>query len=155
MIIFDNNQVSQSFSVVLRDKLVNDSPILSLKLTKLDDLDETTFILTNVSASNDYYTFTVDPSNLEQGEYRAEILQGFGATADCVVNSPETVSVPTTFDCNPLILNDEFVVEALALFIDETPEDIEIYLTKARVEGAEYNTVYTNQAEPEYYVYNE
>lgn len=155
MLIFDNTLQSQTFSVVLRDKLVDDSPLLFLKLTKLDDFEEIILDLVNTSASADYYSFAIDPGVLEQGEYKAEILQGLGATADCVVNSPEVVSEPTTFDCNPMLLNAELVIEDFALFIDEVPPNVRIYVTKCRVEGQAYNTVYRNEAEPEYYVYNE
>ncbi len=155
MLIFDNTSQSQAFSVVLRDKLVNSTTAFTLKLTKLDDLSVETFDLTNTSTSLDYYTFTIDPSVLEQGEYTAQIEQGFGATADCVVNTPEFVTQSTVFNCNPLILNDEFVVEDEALFAQDLPGSTEIYITKARVEGPRYNTIYRNEAEPTYYVYNE
>jgi len=155
MLIFDNTQVSNAFSVVLRDKDVVNADPITLKLTKLDDFNESTFTLSNTSTSSDYYTFTIDPSSLLQGDYKAQLQQGIGVTADCVVNTQEFVTELTYYDCNPLELNAELVIEDLAIFDVVGPSPNTIYISKCRVEGQAYNEVYRNQSEPQYYVYNE
>jgi hypothetical protein len=155
MIVFDNTQSSGTFSIVLRDKETRDNPALSLKLTKLDDFSVDNFTLTNTSTSSDYYTFTINPSTLEQGGYKAEILQAVGATADCIVSTPESVDVLTYFDCDPLELDAEFTVNAEAIFEAAAPTQQVIWVGKARVDGAVYNNVYTYDQGPTYYVYDE
>ena len=155
MIVFDNTQTSGTFSVVLRDKDVVSGDPITLKLTKLDDFSQTTFVLTNISTSNDYYTFNIDPSSLKQGGYKAELQQGAGVTGDCVVDTPEVVDEITYFDCNPMELNAEFIVESLAIFTNTGIDVNTLYISKCRVEGTEYNEVYRNESEPTYYVYNE
>jgi hypothetical protein len=155
MIVFNNNQNSGTFSLVLRDKFPFGSQIasLKLKLTKLDDFSVNEFNLANTSVSDDYYTFTIDPSTLEQGGYTAEVIEAPGLTGDCIVNVPETVSVQTFFDCDPMELNSEFIVDAEAVF--DVPLEYLIWIGKARVEGSIYNPVYTYDQAPTYYVYNE
>jgi hypothetical protein len=157
MIVFDNTTTSGSFSIVLRDKLVGTDPTpeFKLRLTKLDDFSVDNFILTNVSSSNDYYTFSIDPSSLEQGGYKAEILESAGATADCIVATPESVDEVTYFVCDPLDLSAEFTVNAEAVFDLAERTDTSIWVGKARVDGAIYNTVYTYDQGPTYYVYDE
>ena len=155
MIVFDNTQSSGTFSIVLRDKETRDNPNLSLRLTKLDDFSVDNFSLTNTSTSSDYYTFTIDPSTLERGGYKAEILEGAGATADCIVSTPESVDVLTYFDCDPFELDAEFTVNAEAIFEAAFPSPQSIWVGKARVDGAIYNTVYTYEQGPTYYVYDE
>lgn len=157
MIVFDNTTTSGSFSIVLRDKLIgtDTTPVFKLKLTKLDDFSVDNFTLTNISTSNDYYTFDIDPSSLEQGGYKAEILESAGATADCIVATPESVDVTTFFECNPLDLSAEFTVNAEAIFDGIDQVDQPIWVGKARVDGAIYNTVYTYDQGPTYYVYDE
>lgn len=155
MIVFDNTTSSGSFSLVLRDKETLTDPLLTLRLTKLDDLSVTEFYLTNTSSSSDYDTFTIDPSSLEQGDYKAEIIQSLGITGDCVVTGTEVVSIQTVFDCNPMDMSGEFVVEAQAIFTNTGIEESTIYRNKARVQGVIYNTVYTYDEGPNYYVYNE
>lgn len=157
MIVFDNTQSSGTFSVVLRDKLESGdaTPVFKLRMTKLDNFDVEEFELINTSTSNDYYTFTVDPSSLEQGGYKAEIYEAAGATADCVVSSPEAVNVETYFDCDPLALSAEFTVNAEAIFEAAAITNYRIWIGKARVDGQIYNQVYTYNESPTYYVYNE
>jgi len=156
MLIFDNTQVSGTFSVVLRDKDVVEGDVLTLRLTKLDDFSESTFNLVNTSTSADYYTYTINPSTLKQGDYKAQIQKkGTGATADCEVNTQEVITEITYFDCDPLELNAELVVENLAVFDNTGPVPTTLYVSKCRVEGTSYNTVYRNESEPTYYVYNE
>lgn len=153
MLIFDNTQTSATFSVVLRDKEVQNGDILSLVLVKLDDLSETTFPISNISTSADYSTFTINPSSLKQGDYKATIEIGL-TFGDCIVDTPETVTVPTLFDCNPMEITSEFIVEELALFDTSDSTGQVIYITKCRVEGTAYNEVYRNDSAPQYYVYN-
>lgn len=155
MIVFNNTQNSGTFSLVLRDKLLfnaQDTDLI-LKLTKLDDFSVEEFTLLNTSVSNDYYTFTINPSSLDQGGYKAELIEAVGSTADCVVNSPETVSIQTYFDCDPFELNAEFIVDAEAVF-DQALQYV-VWTGKARVDGAIYNPIYTYDESPTYYVYNE
>jgi hypothetical protein len=155
MIVFNNTQNTGTFSLVLRDKLAINDPNnqFKLKLTKLDDFSVAEFSLTDISTSEDYSTFTIDPSSLDQGGYKAEILQEVGATADCIVAVPETVSVQTFFDCDPLEMDAEFIVEAEAVFGPRPGSSI--WIGKARIEGSIYNPVYRYNESPTYYVYNE
>lgn len=155
MIVFNNTENSGTFSLVLRDKLLFNAQVtdLTLQLTKLDDFSVTNFVLSNTSTSEDYFTFTIDPSALEQGGYKAEVIEAPGLTGDCIVNVPETVSAQTYFDCDPMELNSEFIVDAEAVF-DQALSYV-VWTGKARVEGSIYNPVYTYEQAPTYYVYNE
>lgn len=156
MIVFDNTTTSGTFNVVLRDKLLSNDPTprFVLKMTKLDDFSVEEFDLINTSTSTDYYTFTIDPSFLEQGGYKAQILE-LRQNDDCIVNTPLTVSTLTKFPCDPLELNAEFIVDAEAVIEQADTTEFQIYVGKARVEGAIYNNVYTYEESPTYYVYNE
>lgn len=156
MIVFDNTQSSGTFSIVLRDKLLSNDPTprFVLKMTKLDDFSVEEFDLINTSTSADYYTFSIDPSFLEQGGYKAQILE-LRQNDDCIVSTPLTVSVLTTFNCDPLELNAEFIVDAEAIIDQADTTEFQIWVGKARVEGAIYNNVYTYDQGPTYYVYDE
>lgn len=155
MIILDNQVNSTPFSLVLRDKVTQTNPVLSLKLTKQDTLDVFEFSLVNLSTSEDYYTFSINASGLNQGDYVAEIYEYVGGTADCEVLVPEAVVIDTLFECDPVDVEAQWSIEAEALISQSLSSESKIWIGKARVDGIIYNPIYTYTTTPTYYVYNE
>jgi len=155
MLIFDNTQETGTFSVYLRDKIVDNSSELFIQMIRIDDNEEFLFDLNNESTSDRYYTFTIPTSGLGAGQYDVRIFEGRHSSASegCLLTEDTEVNVDTIFPCNPLTLealltvNDETIVSA-----DEVLE-LEIYRTVGRVEGTE-QTIYTNTSEPQYHTYD-
>ena len=156
MLIFNNTQATGTFSITLRDKFTQTYSYLYLKLTKIDDLAATFFRLTNTSTSDRYKTYTIATDALEEGQYEAEIFEGYPADGDtCLIEVPTLIVIGTQYICDPLVLEDELALEDEAVITSVEIGDVEIYSGYARVEGDGYDLTYRNSSSPTYYTYDE
>ena len=156
MLIFNNTQSTGTFSVTLRDKFTQVNPTIYLKLTKMDDLEEFYFDLTNESTSDRYKTFTIATNSLERGNYLAEIFEGYiSDLTTCTIDKNNVVQESTVYLCNPLTLEAELTLEEEAAISEGGVEDTKIYETSCRVQGDPYESTYRNSSSPTYYTYDE
>lgn len=156
MLIFNNTQSTGTFSVTLRDKFTQTFSYLYLKLTKIDDLEVSYFQLQNSSSSDRYKTYTIPTSGLEQGQYQAEIFEGYPADGDtCDITESTTIVIGTQYLCDPLTLEAQLILEDEAVITSANIADVEIYSGYARVEGDAYESTYRNSSSPTYYTYDE
>ena len=155
MIIFDNLDVTGTFSVVLRDKREDPNETLYLKIYKQDSQQVIFFALNNESTSSDYYTFTIPTDQLDEGQYIAYIYEGIaGESETCYIGSPTAIILGTWFECDPLTVEAVIVMDEEVVVGDLVELNDLIYTTLLRVDGVTYNTVYRNEGN-QYTTYNE
>lgn len=157
MLVLSNLTATSTFSLRLQAKLVDANLPLYLVLTRQADLAVYEYLLVNESIDINYYTFTIDASNLYVGDYDVKIYNGDyipgEENQDCLIDVAIEVEEPTMYTCDPLTVETLIDLKStMQVQSPGTPAAL-IYTEKGKVEGNEINTFFINQAQPTYHVY--
>ena len=153
MLVLTNLEPTSTFSVYLAGKIVLPNAPLYLVLVRQANLVKYEFLLTNVSTSINYYTFTISSNNLPAGDYDFKIFNGDYITADldCLIDVPIQIDEPEFYICDPVTIETLVSLNNIIQVGSGTQASV-IMTGKARVFGTEQVFI-TNQSQTNYIVY--